>query len=384
MDCGRAQVLVTTPNIGFIVTRQYYVGQLQKPAAPPSSPHAQMGQAGQGEGAGAGSPSFDPDQHKAMLDQIRADLAQAPKNVEKRVMIGNIYFDGELPMVRSRDRLAKVKAGLGVTVHAGEEGNIPELRYVVRTIQPNRIGLDREVAEPDRLRPELLWGAEQAALREGRELARGGRRKPGALVYISTSGVYGDCGGDWVAETRPVAPVNGRAVRRVDAERQLRAWGETQRVQVTILRAPGIYAADRLPLERVRRGTPALIARDDSYTNHIHADDLARLAWAALFRGRSQRIYHAVDAHPLKMGDWFDSCADAFGLPRPPRVNRAEAEKVLSEALLSFLRESRQLSNVRTTRELRLKYRYPASDDLLREIKQAGPDAREAGQIPLF
>ncbi len=208
--------------------------------------------------------------------------------------------------------------------------------------------------------------------------ALGRRGKPAALVYISTSGVYGNCGGQWVAETRAVAPVNGRAVRRVDAERQLRAWGEAMRVQVSILRAPGIYAADRLPLERIKRGTPALVAAEDSYTNHIHADDLARLAWAAMFRGRSQRVYHAVDAHPLKMGDWFDSCADAFDLPRPPRVDRVEAEKVLSEALLSFLRESRQLSNARTTRELRLKYRYPTSDDLLREIRQA------RGQMKLF
>ncbi len=204
------------------------------------------------------------------------------------------------------------------------------------------------------------------------------RRRPDTLVYISTSGVYGDCGGAWVAETRTVAPVNGRAVRRVDAERQLRAWGRRQGVPVTILRAPGIYAADRLPLERIRRGTPALVREADSYTNHIHADDLARLAWAALFRGRAGRIYHAVDALPLKMGDWFDSCADAFDLPRPPRVTRAEADKVLSEALLSFLRESRRLSNVRTMRELRLKYRYPTSDHLLRELRQA------RGQMPLF
>lgn len=205
-----------------------------------------------------------------------------------------------------------------------------------------------------------------------------GRRLPGSLVYISTSGVYGDCGGAWVAETRPVAPVNGRAVRRVDAECRLRAWGRQQGVQVTILRAPGIYAADRLPLERIRRGTPALVREADSYTNHIHADDLARLAWAALFRGRAGRIYHAVDALPLKMGDWFDSCADAFGLVRPPRVTRAEAENVLSEALLSFLRESRQLSNARTVRELRLKYRYPTSDHLLRELKHP------RGQMTLF
>lgn len=214
--------------------------------------------------------------------------------------------------------------------------------------------------------------------RTTRLLAALDKRLPGALVYISTSGVYGDCGGQWVSETRAVAPVNGRAVRRVDAEQQLRNWGKTLRVQVSILRAPGIYAADRLPLERIKRGTPALVAADDSYTNHIHADDLARLAWAALFRGRGQRLYHAVDAHPLKMADWFDSCADAFELPRPPRVPRAEAEKVLSEALLSFLRESRQLSNARTVRELKLKYRYPTSDDLLRELKQA------RGQLDLF
>lgn len=209
-----------------------------------------------------------------------------------------------------------------------------------------------------------------------RALTRGGN--PGALVYISTSGVYGDCGGTWVSETRAVAPVNGRAVRRVDAERQLRAWGERQRVKVSILRAPGIYAADRLPLARIQRGTPALVPQDDSYTNHIHADDLARLAWAAMFRGRPQRIYHAVDARPLKMGDWFDGCADAFDLPRPPRIKRGDAEEVLSEALLSFLRESRRLSNSRTVRELRFKYRYATSDDLLREIRQS------RGQMKLF
>ena len=199
---------------------------------------------------------------------------------------------------------------------------------------------------------------------------------PTSLVYISTSGVYGDCGSAWVHESRATAPVNARAIRRVDAERQLRTWGKRQRVRVAILRAPGIYAADRLPLERIKRGTPALISNDDSYTNHIHADDLARMAWAAMFRGRPQRIYHAVDAKPLKMGDWFDSCADAFDLPRPPRVTRAEAEGVLSEALLSFLRESRQLSNERATRELRFRYLYRTSDDMLRQINNSTADCR--------
>lgn len=204
------------------------------------------------------------------------------------------------------------------------------------------------------------------------------RVPPAALAYISTSGVYGDCGGAWVVESRPVAPVNARAMRRVDAERQLRDWGRTQGIKVLILRAPGIYAADRLPLERIRRKTPVLIDEEDSFTNHIQADDLARLAWAALFRGRPQRVYHAVDEKPMKMGDWFDSCADAHDLPRAPRITRAEAEGVLSEALLSFLRESRQLSNRRAVRELRFRYLYPSSDVLLRQLRQT------RGQMDLF
>ena len=278
-----------------------------------------------------------------------------------RFYAGQAEFIG---MVRRRERVADLRA-LGITPYVADLDRPASLRRLPRVDGVLHFAPPPNEGTSDPRTTHLL----HALTRHG---------KPGALVYISTSGVYGDCGGNWVSETRAVAPVNGRAVRRVDAERQLRAWGETFRVQVSILRAPGIYAADRLPLERIKRGTPALVAKDDSYTNHIHADDLARLAWAALFRGRAQRIYHAVDAHPLKMGDWFDSCADAFDLARPPRVQRAEAEKVLSEALLSFLRESRQLSNARTTRELRLKYRYPTSDDLLREIKQ------QRGQMALF
>lgn len=273
-------------------------------------------------------------------------------------------------LTRRADRVESLRA-LGVIPFVGDLDDAASLRRLPRVDGVFHFAPPPAAGNTDPRTARLL----HALTRHG---------KPGALVYISTSGVYGDCGGNWVAETRAVAPVNGRAVRRVDAERQLRAWGESLHVQVSILRAPGIYAADRLPLERIRRGTPALISADDSYTNHIHADDLARLAWAALFRGRAQRIYHAVDAHPLKMGDWFDSCADTFGLPRPPRVNRAEAEKVLSEALLSFLRESRQLSNARTTGELRLKYRYPTSDDCLREIKQARSEDDKRGQMKLF
>jgi nucleoside-diphosphate-sugar epimerase len=182
---------------------------------------------------------------------------------------------------------------------------------------------------------------------------------PQHFVYISTSGVYGDCHGAWVDETRPLQPATARAQRRVDAERRLREWGRRSGVRICVLRAPGIYSEARLPLQRLRDGTPALRADDDAYTNHIHADDLARMAVAALSFGTPGRLYNASDDSVLKMGDYFDLVADRYGLPRPPRVSRAEAGQRIAPALLSFMSESRRLSNHRIKRELRLTLRYP-------------------------
>ena len=183
---------------------------------------------------------------------------------------------------------------------------------------------------------------------------------PRRLVYISTSGVYGDCGGALIDETRRCKTQTARAQRRVDAERQLRRLGKKPGgTVVCIVRAPGIYAADRLPLERLRRGDPALVAEDDPYSNHIHAEDLGRACIAALHHGRPNRTYHAADDSGLTMGEYFDTIADALALARPPRVSLAEAEKILSPAMLSFMRESRRMSNRRMKRELRLQLRYP-------------------------
>jgi nucleoside-diphosphate-sugar epimerase len=182
---------------------------------------------------------------------------------------------------------------------------------------------------------------------------------PQRLVYLSTTGVYGDCAGERVPETRPIRPANGRALRRADAEARLRAWGQRSRVAVAVLRVPGIYAADRLPLARLRQGTPAICAEQDSFSNHVHADDLARIVVRALTSARPGRIYNTSDDSALRMGDWFDLVADRFGLPRPRRIPRSQAEAEVSPALLSFMRESRQLVNERLKRELRIRLRYP-------------------------
>ncbi len=186
-------------------------------------------------------------------------------------------------------------------------------------------------------------------------------RPPERLVYISTSGVYGDCGGAWVDEDRPLAPQTVRALRRVDAERSLLAWGKQSGVAVAVLRVPGIYAAERLPLAQLKRASPVLRAEDDVYTNHIHADDLAGICLAALERGAAGRVYNASDDSEIKMGDYFDLVADRARLPRPPRIARTAAEAgAIAEGLLSFMRESRRLTNTRMKAELGVRLRYPS------------------------
>jgi nucleoside-diphosphate-sugar epimerase len=200
-----------------------------------------------------------------------------------------------------------------------------------------------------------------------RALARGGRVR--RIVYASTSGVYGDCGGMRIDETRAARPATPRARRRVDAEAWLRSYGRCAGVQVSLLRVPGIYAADRdggHPRERLARGTPVLREQDDVYTNHIHADDLARACVAALHRALPQRVVHVCDDTELRMGEYFDLAADLCALPRPPRISRAEAAERLSPLQMSFMSESRRLVNQRLKRELKLRLRYPSvSDGLL-------------------
>jgi nucleoside-diphosphate-sugar epimerase len=191
-------------------------------------------------------------------------------------------------------------------------------------------------------------------------LARGSRVR--RIVYASTTGVYGDCAGARFDETRAVQPSTARARRRVDAEDRLRSYGRRSGVAVSLLRIPGIYAGDRdggHPRERLLRGTPVLCAADDVYTNHIHADDLARACVAALHRALPQRVIHVSDDSELRMGEYFDLAASLCGLPRPPRITRAEASTQLSPMLLSFMSESRRLDNHRLKRELRLRLRYP-------------------------
>ena len=216
-----------------------------------------------------------------------------------------------------------------------------------------------------------VWSTDPRSLNLVRALKK--RSLPSALVYGSTSGVYGDCQGNWVTETQTVKPHTPRALRRVDAENVVRFLGRSG-VRASILRIPGIYAPDRsngTPRERLLKGTPVLRQQDDVYTNHIHADDLARTCVAALWRGQAQRVVNVNDDTQLKMGDYFDAAADIMGLAHPPRVARSQAQETLPLMLLSFMSESRRMRNDRLKRELRITLKYPTVHEGLQALAVA-------------
>ncbi len=188
----------------------------------------------------------------------------------------------------------------------------------------------------------------------------GGAMLPQRLVYLSTSGVYGDCAGEWIDERRAPNPGTARAKRRLDAESAISEWGVGHGVEVVILRVPGIYAADRLPLERLARALPALRSEDDVYSNHIHADDLAAILVAALESAHARGVYNASDDAPMKIGDFFDLVADRAGYSRSPRLPREELARVLGPEQFSFMSESRRISNQRLKADLGVRLRYPS------------------------
>jgi nucleoside-diphosphate-sugar epimerase len=265
-----------------------------------------------------------------------------------------------MALTSSSERLAGFRAR-NITPLLGNLDNLPALRRLA--------GLATRVvhlAPPPNDDPHARSDPRTRALLHALRL----RTLPQSIVYGSTSGVYGDCQGQWVDETRPVQPDTSRAHRRVDAEAQLRWFGRSAAVPVHILRIPGIYAPDReggTPRGRLLKGTPVLAAGDDVYTNHIHADDLARACLAAMYLGKPQRITNASDDTDLKMGDYFDLAADMYGQARPPRLARRDAAAQLPAMQLSFMSESRRLDNRRLKTELRLKLRYPTVSEGLKE-----------------
>jgi len=202
-----------------------------------------------------------------------------------------------------------------------------------------------------------------------RNLLQSVSSQPVRVVHLSTTGVYGDSGGDWIDEDSPLRPVAARALRRADSEQVLREWGQQTGVPWIILRVPGIYGPGRLPLDRLRAGRPVLREQESGYTNRIHVDDLASACVAA---GRStlrNRVYNACDGHPSTMTHYFNRIAAVFDLPTPPQVTRQQAGELLGEGMLSYLDESRRIGNRRLVEELGVELRYPDLESGLAAIR---------------
>lgn len=246
-------------------------------------------------------------------------------------------------LARSVESAAALQA-LGITSHGGDLDDPASLT-----------GLPLEGALVYYFAPPPLQGTADPRMRNF--IAHAGH--PARVVYISTSGVYGDHGGDWVDEDTPPAPNTERAQRRLDAETVLRAWGRENKVGVTVLRVGGIYGPGRWPLERLRKGTPVLREEECGYTNRIHADDLAEICVVAGERGGTDRVYNVSDGQNGTMTQYFFAVADHFGIPRPPALTMAEAKAQLSPAMLSYLLESRRMDNRRLLTELGVVLRYP-------------------------
>jgi len=225
------------------------------------------------------------------------------------------------------------------------------------TVSFNVLGGDHEMDQEAERLVAVLGEARDDAMLHGRDLG----------LRVDTRGY------DWLkydSRTDRWVPIDDDIV--------LRARTLPEGVQLALLRVPGIYAEGRLPLDRIKHGTPVLTPDDDVFTNHIQADDLARAAVAALFHARPNRAYNVTDDSEMKMGGWFDTVADAFHLPRPPRVTWEEAEQRIAPMLLSFMSESRRLVNDRMKRELRVRLVYPTPHVLLsavapRELKKQLP-----------
>ncbi len=274
----------------------------------------------------------------------------------------------------------------------------PEQRDQIRRLGATPIAVDLDESprrrNPLRCATHLIYLAPPDPTRDGdprlagslRQLLRSpryGRQKSDQLAtvrrvaYTSTTGVFGNANGRQLNETNHPCPQSGRAKRRLAAERLVRQ--QTRRLHFntqligSIVRAPGIYAQDRLPTRRLEQQLPSIIATEDGISNRIHAQDLARIMWFSLFRARACRTYIATDGQSLKSGDALDQIADALGIARPQRLPAAQVREQVSETTWSFMRESRALSNARLLREYRIKLEYPTLSDTLRTLEAIKP-----------
>ncbi|SHG61093.1 Nucleoside-diphosphate-sugar epimerase [Hydrocarboniphaga daqingensis] len=249
----------------------------------------------------------------------------------------------------------------GIAVHGQVRSADSAHALTAAGIRPLLTDLDAPAGEISEAHELVFWFAPPPPSGDGDPRLRQwlAQHRPRRLVYISTSGVYGDCDNRWIDESEPLKPQTARGKRRLDAERALADHADRHGTEVITLRVPGIYGPGRLPVDRLRAGLPVIIESESPTTNRIHADDLARTAIAAAECGQPGEAYNVSDGSPTTMTDYFCRCAALLGLPEPPRVSLAQARQTFTPAMLSFLEESKRLLTSRMRNELGVMPRYP-------------------------
>lgn len=182
---------------------------------------------------------------------------------------------------------------------------------------------------------------------------------PKKIVLISTTGVYGDCNGDWITEERQAIPGSERGLRRLSAENVLQEFCIKNKIAYVILRVPGIYGADKLPLQRLLDRKPVLKLSEAPWSNRIHVDDLVEACLCSINYSGDCHIFNISDDLPSSMTDYFFQVARNKGIELPPQLSMNECEQIFSTNMMSYLRESKKIDNTLMKKELGVVLQYP-------------------------
>ena len=269
-------------------------------------------------------------------------------------------FDQIVGTVRSAERVAALTAGnagrLEALVFDGKTAT-DELRRAIAAADAALISIPQDAAGDPVLRAFSDAFAQAPRLR--------------AIVYLSTVGVYGDCGGAWVDEATPAKSTSARSRERLAAEAEWQALGARRGIGVAILRLAGIYGPGRSALTQVKRGDARRIVKPGQVFNRIHVGDIAQAIDAAI-ACRAAGIFNVADDEPTPPGEPLAFAAQLLDVPPPPEIPFAQAAPAMSELALSFWQECRRVKNDKLKRELGVRLRYPTYREGLRTLLNAG------------
>jgi len=280
-------------------------------------------------------------------------------SAEHFVKVFGAKFDHIVGTVRSAERVAALTADAGrleVLVFDGKTAT-DELRRAIAAADAALISIPQDAAGDPVLRAFGDAFAQAPRLR--------------AIVYLSTVGVYGDCGGAWVDEATPAKSTSARSRERLAAEAEWQALGARRGIGVAILRLAGIYGPGRSALTQVKRGDARRIVKPGQVFNRIHVTDIAQAIEACFAKG-AQGVFNLADDEPARPQDVIADAAERLGRTPPPEIPFDQARTGMSAMAQSFYAENRRVRNTKLKQVLGVKLAYPTYREGFRALFAAG------------